>query len=467
MPTIKNVVENAICVGCGACAVRTDGAITVQVNPHGYYSADLSRADENTLAVASRVCPFAHEAANEDALSEASLEPAPFYDSRIGKYQSIHAGRVASGSYLEGSSSGGMTSWLAGRLLETGAVDGVIHVGRGEDGLFSYQLSHSLQALRAQRKSAYYSTTLAGVLEAIRNDGQRYALIGVPCFIKAARLLCREEPALDHQLRFFIGLVCGHLKSSAFAELLAWQTGVAPDELEAVDFRVKTPGRDAGRYDFGARRKGSDQWLTRPTQDLRGGNWGHGMFQLNACNYCDDIFAETADVVFGDAWLPQYRQDWRGTNIVITRHSLLRTLLEDGLASGEIEIEELSAEQASNSQGGNFRHRHDGLAVRLADDIERGAWVPRKRIKPDLRAVEPRRLSVIRSRREISKASHSLFGQAKERSSLGYFLDRIEPFVTRYERCNRPRLHKRVMSRLRRYLELFNRTRLRISNKSV
>lgn len=31
-----------------------------------------------------------------------------------------------------------------------------------------------------------------------------------------------------------------------------------------------------------------------------------------ACNYCDDVFAECADVTCMDAWLPEYSQDHRG-----------------------------------------------------------------------------------------------------------------------------------------------------------
>ncbi|WP_354003125.1 Coenzyme F420 hydrogenase/dehydrogenase, beta subunit C-terminal domain [Alteromonas mediterranea] len=29
-------------------------------------------------------------------------------------------------------------------------------------------------------------------------------------------------------------------------------------------------------------------------------DWRYAFFQPNACNYCDDISAETADIVFGD-----------------------------------------------------------------------------------------------------------------------------------------------------------------------
>jgi len=42
--------------------------------------------------------------------------------------------------------------------------------------------------------------------------------------------------------------------------------------------------------------------------------WTNGFFKLNACNFCDDIFAELADVVFMDAWIDPYIYDSKGTN---------------------------------------------------------------------------------------------------------------------------------------------------------
>jgi coenzyme F420-reducing hydrogenase beta subunit len=44
--------------------------------------------------------------------------------------------------------------------------------------------------------------------------------------------------------------------------------------------------------------------------------WGAGFFQNSACNYCDDVVAETSDIAFGDAWVEPYSSDGRGTNVV-------------------------------------------------------------------------------------------------------------------------------------------------------
>ena len=39
---------------------------------------------------------------------------------------------------------------------------------------------------------------------------------------------------------------------------------------------------------------------------LADGDWGAGFFQNPACDWCDDVVAETADIAFGDAWVEPY-----------------------------------------------------------------------------------------------------------------------------------------------------------------
>ena len=366
-------------------------------------------------------------------------------------YGRVFAGRHRSDEYLMGSSSGGLCSWLVDQLMARGLVDGVIHVGRagGEGQIFAYAASLDRRDARARRKSQYCATTLADVLTSVRADDRRFAIVGVPCFIKATRALCRDDPLLADRLPFFIGLVCGHLKSQFFAESLAWQLGVVPDELEAVDFRIKNATRSSSDYDFGALRRGEDEFVQRRARDLIGTNWGHGAFQLEACNFCDDVLAETADVVFGDAWLPQYTQDWRGTNVVVTRNSQVDAIFADGVAAGEIWLEDLTVDEVARSQAGNYRHRRDGLSVRLADDIAARLSVPSKRVEPRVDHVSARRRRLIRLRRRMSAASHELFAQAREEGELPIYLDAMRRSAVEYRRTEVP-LWRRMAGRVRR-----------------
>lgn len=448
-PTILDVIDRRMCVGCGACSVRTGGAISVQIGRYGYYEADASGVGRDALAAAARTCPFADESPDEDQVSgEVFGEELP-RDPRIGRYRGTYAGRLTDEDDIYRSSSGGLTSWFLAQLLERGEVDRVVHVGPTSGGprLFEYRTAETPDELLNSRKSAYYSTTFASVVAELRGDGKTYALVGVPCFVQAMRLLMREDEVLAAQFGCLVGIVCGHMKASGFAESLAWQEGIAPDDLERVDFRIKDPGASAKRYRFGAWGAGSTRLATELPGRLVGGQWGHASFQLNACNFCDDVYAESADVVFGDAWIPRYEADPRGTNVVVTRTEAAERILRSGAEHGKVHLEPVTTEELAQAQAGNFRHRRDGLAVRLADDVADGKWVPRKRVAPGY-GVPRRRVRLVRERRKLSELSFELFERAKAAGDLNVYLEPMRPLVRKHDRLSRP-ITQRLRGRLK------------------
>ncbi|MCJ1706814.1 Coenzyme F420 hydrogenase/dehydrogenase, beta subunit C-terminal domain [Microbacterium sp. VKM Ac-2923] len=448
-PGIVNVIERNMCVGCGACGVATGGRIPVTIRPRGYYEADIAGASPADLATASRVCPFTNESEDEDTVAHRLFPDLP-KDGRIGHHRSLFAGRVADDGEIPFSSSGGLTSWTASRLLERGLIDGVIHVGNVEQPMFGYVVSTTIGELRDGRKSKYYPATFDEVLRGIRGDGRRYAFIGIPCAVKALRHVTEQDSTLRDQIAFCLGIVCGHLKTMAYPESFAWQLGIAPDELETVDFRIKDPSLTSRQYKFGARAKGSDRFEEAQTLSLVGGSWGHAVFQLNACNYCDDVFAETADVVFGDAWLSKYEIDWRGTNVVVTRNEVIDEILRAGAQVGQITLEELDPDSVAKTQAGNYRHRRDGLAVRLADDDADGSWRPDKRVKPGYDHVSEERVGLIRNRRNLSEVSQTAFADAKEARDLNVYLNAIKPLIDSYQSQTKMTFVTRVRNKIQR-----------------
>ena len=358
---IEDVVARGMCVGCGACAVRTGGAIPVTIGRYGVFQARLEGVDPEAIRDAGfRVCPFSDESVNEDALTQGAIRgiadgrPARGAPSRFSP-----VGGPLRTSWCWADSSGGLTSFVLAELLRSGTVDAVIHVGRaaGEQH-FDYAISTTVDELEGSRKSMYTATTLADVVTAIRGDGNSYAVVGLPCFITALRHLAREMPELATQFTVYVGLVCGHLKSTYFTKKsLAWQSGIRPADLESIDFRVKQPGRPTSDYDYAAVSRTDHAPRVRRTLDAFDTPWGYGAFQPEACNFCDDVFAESADVAFAKAWLPQYQDDWRGTNVVVVRDERVRALLRAAAQRSDIELTALSAEDAARSQAGNFRHR--------------------------------------------------------------------------------------------------------------
>lgn len=407
---LEGVVKGGYCVGCGACRVAANAAWDMRETDFGTLLPDIGRVPDESPS--NKVCPWSDQASSETALADGLYgEGDVNFDRHVGYYDYLAAGRRSARDQLLTSSSGGLTSWLCEQLLLRGMVDGIIHVGdtgQGGGNLFGYVVSHSVEELSLRKKSQYYPSSFDDELLAIRGNGKRYAFVGVPCYVKAMRLLCEQDFVLRSQISYFIGLVCGHLKSKAFAEAMAVQVGVKPDDLLRVDFRNKVPNDSANHYEFAAQSRTTGDWNAKPSGQLVGGNWGQALFQLKACDYCDDIFAETADICFGDAWIPRYEKDWRGTNIMVSRKRELSKILQEGGGSGELFIEQVPLEDVIKTQAGNFRHRWDGLSVRLADAAKRGETTPTKRIKPGSVRVSLTRKLTVRWRQKSAGASHDL-----------------------------------------------------------
>ncbi len=440
----NTVVNHGYCIGCGACSSLSNSPIQMQLDEYGQFKAtkttvylDLSNASNSVLTV----CPFSDEALNEDQIGEELFAQNCQYHDQIGYNLDTYAGYVAEDTFRDRGSSGGMGTWIVSNLLSQGLVDGVIHVHQNhpsdsDSRLFKYQLSTTEEEIRNGAKSRYYPIEMSEVMNLIRNRPGRYAIVGIPCFIKAVRLLMKQDDILAERIRFCVGLVCGHLKSTRFAEMFAWQCGIEPGKILGIDFRKKLPGRNANQYGVEVTGIVDGQVVTKtsPVNDLYGYDWGLGFFKYKACDYCDDVLAETADVVVGDAWLPQYVNDSRGTNVVVVRHPLIRNIIEQALAQGKLNLDRIDADEVARSQTSGLRHRREGLAYRLHLAESNGEWYPPKRVKPSLKQLTKNFQQRIKMRILLAKKSHLAFQEAVKSGDFSLFVQQMQPLVIEYHK---------------------------------
>lgn len=409
-----DVVGSGLCIGCGSCVAQAHAPVRIELDRYGNLRPDgPPEWRDGRSALLARTCPSSPAAADEDELARALFPAAAHADPLIGRYETAYVGYAANG-FREDGSSGGVTSWLLVELLRRGLVDGVAHVvatDPAEDGrFFRYRIARSEDEVRAGAKSRYYPVELSDVLATIRSVPGRYAVTGVPCFVKAVQLLRREDADVRDRVAFTVGLFCGHMKSARFVESFAWQMGVTLDEIASVDFRRKDPRRPGSWYRASlALRDGRtvemDWW------DLADGDWGGGFFQNGACDVCDDVVAETADISFGDAWVEPYSSDGRGTNVVLVRSPVLQELVADGIRDGELTLDPVDAAFVRETQAAGLRHRREGLAYRLAQ--RRRGLRPRKRVAPAASGLSLRRRLIYRMRRGIAAWSHRVFWLAR------------------------------------------------------
>lgn len=425
------------CVGCGACAYL-DPAFNIVKNIDGCYQASVQGSIANKEAV-SNACPFAGPI-NEDVLGVElfSKQAGVHHDQYLGYWLNAYVGYVSADGWRSRGSSGGMVSWLASKMLEDGLVDAVIHVKDGPDPehMYTYQVSHNVDELKTGAKSKYYPIEMSEVLSYVREHDGKYLFIGIPCFVKAIRLLCRQDEVLNKRIKYCIGLVCGHLKSDFFAKSEAWESSVPLDDIARVDFRHKTPGSPASDYAVEIRRTDGGEPVIKRTAELSTTNWGLGYFKYNACDYCDDVLAETADVTFGDAWIPKYVNDGEGCNVIVVRNQAVQDLFDR--YRDELVLHDSDSAEVYQSQAGGFRHRRQGLAYRLYAHKQRGEWTPTKRVKPSLEGISKKRQKTYAMRTVLKNESFVAFRRAVAADDFNEFTKYMRPLVDKYRRTSLP-----------------------------
>jgi coenzyme F420-reducing hydrogenase beta subunit len=452
------VVKSGCCIGCGACAAF-DSNLRLRLDEYGRYVASRQSGSSPANAAATRVCPFADGVPNEDELAREVFGQTGPFDPHVGYHVASYAGWVVESDLRAQGSSGGLASWLLVELLARRLVDHVVHVApqpapSAGAPLFGFAISSTPEEVRAKAKSRYYPVEMSGVITEMLHRPGRYAVVGIPCYIKALRLACRESAVLKERVTFTIGIVCGHLKSTAFAEMFAWQCGIAPSGLRAIDFRTKLPSRPAFSYavTVSGERDGQLLTVTKPTSELIGSNWGHAFFKYKACDFCDDVVGETADISVGDAWLPEYVSDSAGTNVAVVRSPALNPILTEAMVAGRLHLDSIPVEKVVESQAGGFRHRRDGLAYRLYLEDQAGRWRPTKRVAPSSTHLTPKLREIYTLRYELGQASHAAFAGAKAKQDFSIFVQAMNPFTARYGRYYRRPLILRLLGKIKRAL---------------
>lgn len=361
MNEIDKIINSELCVGCGACTYKS--SVGMKWSSNGFLEPS-STAD---LAIDSyKVCPFNiepdKEVQTENELGKLFLGSAPNHQEQMGYYYDTYVGY--SEEFRLTSSSGGLATYLMKELFEGNIVQHIFSVGDSDVGSFySYKVCSSVEDILATSKTKYYPVSMASVLKELDQLEGKIAVVGTACFIKAIRLLQHYHPHLKEKVVFCIGIICGGQKSKFYADFLATSAG-AKGAYTNPNFRIKDYKSSASDYSFGCKDRDKEYEVKMRTL---GDMWGTGLFKNNACDFCDDVTTELADISLGDAWLQPYRKNGKGTNVIVTRSKLANDLISSGIAKNKLNVNNLPVTEFLKSQQGSFNHRQ--LAIRYRIDL--------------------------------------------------------------------------------------------------
>src|SRR5690625_1082970 len=348
-----------------------DSNIEMKMNEYGLYEEVVINPEKNISKLAQNVSPNFNTELSESIIADELYGKSEniYFDERLGYYNSLYVGHVAEGNYRENASSGGMGTGILKELFEKGLVDYVIQVKKTDNSetLFQYDISYTITEIQHRAKTRYYAEEISEVIKKVKEVHGNYAIIGIASFIYAIRLLAKQDNIINERIKYTVGLICGHQKSSKFAEAMAWQLGISPGDLLDIDFRHKLLDRPANQYGVKITGyiNGEIRTIIKPKSELFGQNWGWGLFKPIASNFTDDVFNETADIVLGDAWLPEYQTDSNGNNIVIIRNNEINNLVNNAIKFNKLKMDAVDKKIIFKSQASHYRHTHDELAYRL------------------------------------------------------------------------------------------------------
>ncbi len=448
MSVLEKVVEKKWCVGCGMCvAVCPKSRLMMFWNEHAEYNPAV-RSDapdcSSRCSVCFDVCPAHGQTKNESEIGRElygkilSIHHTP----ETGYWLSSYVGY--SKDHRFSSASGGIATWVLEFLLKNGEVDMVIAVGRtsNPDKLFEFRVCKSVEQIRKCSRSAYYPVEVSQVVRHILENRGRYAVIGLPCVCKAIRLAQKKLPKLKQRIVKVLGLTCGHTCSKFFAEYICALGGGDPYYLKEFIFRTKDLSQPASNHGMYFTSGHTNNQFSNHILWLDGVHiaFNNSYFQIPGCFYCDDVFAECADITFMDAWLSEYSKQPEGHTIALVRNNALHCIIKSGVECGELNIEELSIRKTIKSQ--------QGVVDRKRQRFNGTVDVPRKRVNLLKRKnfIQRYKTSLIRSCSSVSSVYWIKSGK-----NLVKFTNMITPFQKKIDLVSKIynifRLPRRVLGK--------------------
>jgi coenzyme F420 hydrogenase subunit beta len=156
----------------------------------------------------------------------------------------LYAG-YANATVREYAASGGIVSAILLALLEQGQIDGALvsriqsterrivaqtHVARSADEIF------------AHGGSSYIDTPVLQKIHEMQDVEGRYAVVMLPCQVRALEAMARRNPRLRQTFSPIIALFCRGTVNSAFYDDFFCKINISPEDVETVKVKRKYVG---------------------------------------------------------------------------------------------------------------------------------------------------------------------------------------------------------------------------------
>lgn len=264
----------------------------------------------------------------------------------IGNYSQCYTGYTLNKKLRYRCSSGGIVTQLLIFFLERKIIDGALVTRMKKDNPLKPEsfIARTKKEVISARGSKYCPVSIHSGLKEILNSKkeEKFAVVGLPCHIKALRKLEKTKPDLKKKIISHIGLFCNHTPSFEATKYLLKRHKIDKKNVKFLSYRGHGwPGK--------MEIKTTDKVLLLLPSDY----WpiiGADKFSLEKCKKCNDATAELADISCGDAWLPEFEKDKIGTSIIICRNTTAQNILNQMRKENIVTIKEINIQKVIESQ---------------------------------------------------------------------------------------------------------------------
>ncbi len=329
---IEDIVKGGLCIGCGLCASLAGPArVEMRWTEAGRLRPVVKAAlDTATLDLIDATCP----GLGTDGMAAAMAGPGAEFDPVFGYAQAGWIGWAKDPEIRFRAATGGALTALAVHLLETRAVEFVVHVRSPDEAPVRNRphVSRSRAEVLAGMGSRYSPAAPLLHLDDHLAAGRPFAIIAKPCDVAAVRRLAKRDPRVDECVKYLLSISCGGAPTLDMTWRLMKPFPMAEADLSLFRFRGHgNPGRVRMETKDG-------RAFERAYNDA----WGDkNLWHLNfRCKMCMDPVGEQADIIAYDVWPGgSPTGEDAGINGITARTLRGRALVEGAIAAGALVVQ--------------------------------------------------------------------------------------------------------------------------------
>lgn len=338
MSTIKEVVENYLCSGCGTCnVICNQSAIKMEFNSIGQLLPMIDSQKCIDCGLCYDYCPsldkkrIVHSLLHDDT---------NLYGDILGTY----IGKSTDEIIYRNSQSGGVATAILTYLFDNGLIDAAIvcHVEYANE----YQskaiiVTNKHDLLKCQKSSYSPVDMVSAVKEA--NSYHSVAFVGTGCHIQGVRTLQSFRNGKKYSnIKYLIGLICDRTLCKTATDVL--YNNHSKGKKKKLIWRDKSVNYKNAKLlieEESGKKKEVPSWKRHYLKEY---------FTAPRCMICFDKFNLGADIVLGDPWGVQ-DVDWtNGESLVLCRTSLGQTVIDDMIQRSNVVLRQVEPYQALKGQ---------------------------------------------------------------------------------------------------------------------